>query len=244
MKKGITFVVRCRNEEDTLEKSLMSLSELKIPYEINIFLHLCTDRSREIAERLKSHLNINIFEYDKEVSRAGYETYITPEEHENSFVVYSRYCFSKSNFDWIFRWDSDFFATPELIDFLNKIDFNSNQKIRYKIPCRLGDNGPINGEIYLSNCFAGVKKYMFWELYLHYSDSIEIDLTPVCRIDSVGINKVKEYWKNTPWFFGKDKTLQDAYVDLVSKWGEEPVGMARASNPECDKYINLALNNK
>lgn len=41
---GISFVMRVRNEEDTLETAIRSLFSLTINYEIRIVLHLCTDK--------------------------------------------------------------------------------------------------------------------------------------------------------------------------------------------------------
>jgi glycosyltransferase involved in cell wall biosynthesis len=49
---GISFIVRARNEEKNLEKCVRSLFTLTIPYEINIILNSCTDRSEEIAKKL------------------------------------------------------------------------------------------------------------------------------------------------------------------------------------------------
>lgn len=241
--QGISFIVRSRNEADNLANSLRSLTGLRIPFEINVVLHLCTDNSKEIIKSFKNTLPINVYEYNTEISRAGYETFITPEDHQNSFVEYSKFCFNTANYNWKFRWDADFFATPTLINFLNNLDLNSSEKYKFRIPCRLGDSEILNEEIYLSNCLTGIKKYMFWEIYLYSSESKEINLKDKCFINSISYKDIKEYWFNRkPWFFEKDKELEAKYNLLVKRWGPEPTGMARASNPEANKYISLASN--
>jgi hypothetical protein len=244
MNEGISFIVRCRNEKKYLKQSLSTLSKLNIPYEINLILHLCDDECKEIANELKKELNVNIFEYNREVSRSGYETYITPQDHNNSFITYSRFCFDTAACKWKFRWDVDFFATPELINFINNLNLDTSEKIKYRIPCQLGDTGILNEEIYLSNCMVGITKYIFWEIYNYEIGSIEVNLTDTCKINSLSYKEVKDYWNDdVPWFIkDRDQTLSNEYYKLVKNWGPEPVGMARASNPEANRYIKLACN--
>lgn len=241
--QGISFIVRSRNEASNLTASLRPLTKLRIPFEINVILHLCTDNSKIVLDGLKNILPIRLIEYNKEVSRAGYETFVTPEEHENSFITYSKFCFNTANYKWKFRWDADFFATPQLIDYLNNIQLNTNENIIFKIPCELGDTGILNEERYLSNCLIDIKKYMFWEVYCYEENSKTVDLKNICKINSLSYKHLKKYWENPqPWFFGKDQILTDSYNKLVESWGPEPRGMARASNPEADKFIRLASN--
>lgn len=241
---GISFIVRARNEAENLFKCLNSLNTLNIPFEILVFLHLCNDNSKEILHKLLPLLPIKIFEYDIEVSRAGYETFVTPEAHINSFITYSKFCFGKAAYNYKFRWDADFFATPELIEFLNNINLQSSENLAYKIPCDLGDTGIRNEEIYLSNCLIDIKKYLFWENYIYSNDCKVVDLKDICSIKSLSYKHVKEYWKiKEPWFLNNDTILTVKYNNLIKDWGSEPIGMARASNPEADYYIKLALDN-
>lgn len=238
---GISFVVRARNESQNLVKSIESLSGLQIPHEINVVLHRCTDDSKQVLQKLQQqNPNIHIFENETHVSRAGYETYITPAHHPNSLTTYSKFCFDTANYNWIFRWDADFFATPALVEFLNQLDLQHTPLTKYKIPCKLGDE-IFNTEIYLSNCLVGIGKHMFWETYLHDGAALEVTLQPPCIINSVSLDNLKSYWQQTmPWFVGVDDALTTAYNKLVSSWGPEPHGMARASNSQSDAYIALA----
>ena len=50
--EGISFIIKVRNEETTLEQCIRSLFPLTVPHEIIVILHCCTDRSKEIAETL------------------------------------------------------------------------------------------------------------------------------------------------------------------------------------------------
>ena len=235
-------MVRARNEARTLSNSLKSLTALNVPFEIVVVLHLCSDNSKDILSELLHILPIKIFEYNLEVSRAGYETYITPENHNNSFITFTKFCFSKAIYNYKFRWDADFFATPELITFLNNLDLQTKEDIAYKIPCELGDTGIRNEEIYLSNCLTDIKKYLFWEIYLYKNNCKVVNLSNICSIKSVSYNNLKDYWKiKKPWFIESDTPLTIKYNNLVKKWGPEPTGMARASNPGAERFIKLAM---
>jgi len=117
--EGVSFIVRVRNEEQTLEQSLRSLSGLTIPHEIIVILHLCTDRSKEIAEKLKAELPIQIKEYKIKTSRAGYETMATDASSEHSLMTYYNWALSHANHVWIVKWDADYHATPELLEYFN-----------------------------------------------------------------------------------------------------------------------------
>ena len=112
---GISFVVRARNEEATLPASLQSLQNFTFPHEVIVVLHRCNDRSLEIA---RSFPNTKVFEFDRPISRAGFETLITPVTSPHSIMSYCEWAFSKGTHLWTFKWDADFIATPELVEFL------------------------------------------------------------------------------------------------------------------------------
>jgi hypothetical protein len=237
MNTGISFIVRVRNEEKILESSICSLFDLTIPYEINIFLHCCTDDSENIARKLAlENTNIKIFIYSNKVSRAGYETLATDSDSEHSFVTYFNYCFKQSTKIWSFKWDADFIASPALINFLNSKEWiynNTNYKITYK------SSNNSSSEIYLSCCCIGYKKYLFWEVIYYNKDATTITLDSSIYINHVSIlSDVKSYWYEQPWYLTEDseeaKTVKMRIKKLERDYGKEPIGMARALNPECD----------
>jgi hypothetical protein len=56
------------------------------------------------------------------------------------------------------------------------------------------------------------------------------------------LSDLKPYWKEPAWFFTDESPealqVKERYDKLVDEFGPEPVGMARASNPECDRVFS------
>lgn len=240
---GISFMVRIRNEEKTLEDSILSLFSLKIPHEINLILHRCTDKSEKIAFNLANvNTNIKVYTYDKELSRPGYENLATDAESDHSFVKYSNYCLSKSNYAWTFRWDADFIASYQLVQLLNMNTWNE-QKTLYKIHAI--NSTSKNCEPYLTSCLTGYKKFLFWEVPVYTNNHTIHKLDEHHYIThNSEINDIKSYWKEAPWYETEDseeaREVKQRIEYLTEEFGKEPEGMARASNPVCDeKNINI-----
>lgn len=242
---GISFILRCRNEENYLAQSIESLKDIKVPFEIIVILHLCTDSSRQIAEGFrKKGFPIRIYEYSHEVSRAGYETLITPDKHQASLVNYYNFCMSKAKFNWLFKWDADFQATPSLIDKLNEIDIESKEPQRVYIYCLLGDVW--HRENYLFNSLLHYKKYVFWEVPI-FKDGTKKKYMSGGYIKSVPVSVTKGYWNNQPWFMRNesyDKGLVSKYRFVEIIGGREVKGMARASNKNARKPFYAVLRKK
>lgn len=240
---GISFMVRIRNEEKTLEQSILSLFGLTIPHEINLILHRCTDRSLEIANKLAdSNKHIKIYTYDKEISRAGYENLATDAESDHSFVKYSNFCLSKCNLAWLFRWDADFIASHQLIQVLNTRTWTEENSL-YKIHAI--NSTSKNCEAYLTSCLINYTKYLFWEVASYIPNHKTYTLDENTHIiHSSELSDIKTYWKEEPWYLTEDsdeaRIVKARIQLLVKNYGNEPEGMARASNPECDKhYLNI-----
>ena len=233
--EGISFVVRVRNEEATLEECLRSLKPLTIPYEIVVILHCCTDGSRVIAERLKNEgMPIQIYEYTTPISRAGYETLVTDADSSHSMVYYSKWCFDKATKYWKFRWDADFIMTPGLLRYLNEIGWGWSHPMRIRIP-----TDPVTkmGEYYLFTGPLKYSKYLFWELsdidgphtdievyyddaYIHHNSTLDIK---------------KPYWDEPSWFLNdtsdEARIVKYRYDTLCQTCGPEIIGQARCANP-------------
>ncbi len=233
---GISFIIRCRNEEAYLAQNLSSLRKITIPHEILVIFHFCSDRSREIVEEYKAAgLPIKTFEYTQEISRSGYETLVTPADHPASIMTYYTFCFGKASYNWLVKWDADFVATTELIRRINALKSSYTSPTRVRIGVRLTE-GIINKEDYLYNCLIGFGKHVFWETPLFVPEARQVgNAEPL--IDSIPSTVLKDYWKKKPWFMRQgsyDKELAEKYRKLVEMLGPEPPGMARASNPDCD----------
>ena len=109
----------------------------------------------------------------------------------------------------------------------------------------IGDDGVNDSEGYLSNCIAGVIKHNFWEWTTHHPEKRTMELQSKLLHHS-NLTIVKPYWKETPWFYGKEydvdveaNRLRLLYQMCVDRVGPEPVGCARAKNVECDRYYHL-----
>jgi len=236
---GISFMVRIRNEEKTLEQSIRSLFTLTIPYEIILILHCCTDKSKDIALKLASeNKNIKIVTYDIQVSRAGYENLATHSKSKHSFVEYSNFCLSQTSLAWVFRWDADFIATPSLIQFLNSKTWEEGNST-YIINAI--NSTSKNGEGYLTSALMYYKKHVFWEVALYKMNSTKYVLDESIFIKhNSELADLKEYWKETPWYLTEKSDeatqVQKSIDQLTIDYGKEPEGLARGSNPECTMF--------
>ena len=241
---GISFMVRIHNEELTLEESIRSIFQLKnLKKEIVLILHNCTDLSESIANQLQKEWpsEIKIYKYTEKISRAGYENFCTDENSVHSLSTFNNFCLSKCSFQWNFRWDSDFIMTKELSEHLEKNLHNyKNCKIRIN-----AENEFKNWELYLSDSLLTYKKYVFWEVPTFKQNAIEIKFPEEAKIlHHSKIQNIKNYWNSAPWFL-KDTFQENEEAlhikhkinELETKFGKEPKGLCRASNPECDSFF-------
>ena len=246
MNYGISFLMRVHNEELTLEKSVRSLELLDVPYNVSIILNNCTDNSEQIANKLQdSKPFVKVYNYALPVSRAGYETLCTDSTSPHSIPFYLNWCLRKCDMPWVFKWDGDFVMTSSVANYLNhdlKLLHNAGQCKNTKIRINAVNSTSRNGEFYLANCFSGFDKYYFWEVTKWPSDTRSIDLSQdLCVLHDSELKQIKNYWLKPPWFYEvntpeANKILR-RYNQLVAEYGPEPAGMARASNPECDRLF-------
>jgi glycosyltransferase involved in cell wall biosynthesis len=242
-KPGISFILRARNEEAYLAQSLSSLLGLTVPHEIVVILHKCTDKSKEIALTAQAKGQpIRIYETDANLSKAGYETLATPASYNESLASFYSQCFSFGQYNWLFKWDADFVASPELLRFLNsELVLDRDQPFRYLIPCEMSE-GVVNKETYLFNCLVGYKKYIFWETPAFLSGSTIIEIS--AKIFTIPHTILKEYWKEPAWFIGTNTFLENRYKKIVELCGPEPVGASRAQCKDCEGPYFKVLHNK
>lgn len=242
---GVSFILRVRNEEVLLEKSLSSLKPLTIPHEIIVICHCCTDGSRAVAERAASDGQpVIIFDSNQPLSRAGYETAITPASHPASLASFYNWCFGHGKYNWLFKWDADFKASQELLDFLNTgLDLGEQSPVKYLIQVELTPD-IINTEAYLYNCLITFTKHVFWE-NAHFTPC-EVRRIGA-RISSIPPTVLKPYWLESPWFETVETEDEDAtslrkkHAALIALCGPEPVGASRASNPECKAVFSAVV---
>jgi hypothetical protein len=238
---GISFIVRVRNEEATLEQSIRSLFKLQIPHEIVTILHCCTDSSQEIANKLqRENARVRVMIYEHPVSRAGYETLCTDASSPHSVTYYFTWCLQQARHAWHFKWDADFIATPELLTYLNNNSWTSMPYgVQVYINAKSEDSN--NVEAYLFTGQVTCRKYWFWEtLQINNTDIRKLYPQNVTVQHASKLKDVKSYWHDQPWFETPEAEADSAaivkkrYNALIALMGHEPMAQARASNPVCD----------
>ena len=219
---GISFIMRVAKEDDAqLVKSCNSLAGLTVPHHIVI----CSARPTG-----------NRYEYDGQISRAGYETLVTPASSPHSLPSFLHWCMERGKHRWSFRWDADFVASPELILFLNSRKWDDKTPTRIRFPQSSGNNEPV-----LFNAGHDYTKQIFWEINASiFAPHVKEEVSYAGIIHESPMIDIKKYWRSEPWFAHVDSEeageLRRKYAVLVELLGPEPVGLARACNPICDKY--------
>lgn len=242
-KFGISFICRIKNEEANLEANIKSLLPITISYEIIIVLNNCTDGSEPIAMKYAEQYPdiVKVHHYDIILSRPGYENLVTDTDSPHSLSSYYNFCFGKRQYQWVMKWDGDFIASPSLIEFINTYsDFTRDCQEATIIRIAAVNSDSRNFEPYLFNCLLKYNKYIFWEIPTHTGLPKTIDLPHEIHHNSL-LKDMKSYWLLDPWFFNDDSpeanTLKSKYQYLVDRYGSEPRGACRASNPECDSIF-------
>lgn len=257
MKEGISFIVRIRDEEDLLETSIRSLFQLKIPHEILLILHICKDRSKEIAEMLAlENPNIRILEYDVPISRPGYETLCTDKYSPHSLVTYYTWCYQQALYPWKFKWDADFISTPELIDYINNCRWCEDLTKSHELFIHADSpDGHRNTERYIVSGEFTFEKYWFWE-FVEMKPPVTKLYTNVAVLHQSPLSQKKKYWDSPSWFLDHvylnknpehhDESIKvlKRYVNLIELCGPEINAQARASNPDSAIVFNKVLEKK
>ena len=232
---GVSFVIRARNEARLLFDNFVSLRGITIPHEIVLVLHRCSDESKQVADTWqKQGLPIRVVEDWTPVSRAGYETLVTPALHPYSLPEFYNRSFNHARYRWLLKWDADFAATDHLRDFLhNTLDIALERPTSYRLQCDLGGDA-ICHEEYLFNSWMWYGKYYCWEYCRQKEPRDIITLDQTC-ITSISPAVIKPYWAEPPWFIAedtRDDILAEKYETLINIVGAEPTAFARSNNPD------------
>jgi glycosyltransferase involved in cell wall biosynthesis len=113
-KRGISAILRLRNEEDFVEAALNSI----LPFfdEFVIVYNQCTDRTPEIVAQFakREPQRVRVFHYLPEVFPQGSEQHCAlPPEHVSSLVHYNNFALSKASYQVCIKCDGDAIAAPE-----------------------------------------------------------------------------------------------------------------------------------
>ena len=121
---GISAFVRCKNEEEYIVASLMSIH--RIFDEIVVILNNSTDRTRElVTDLITDHSKIRLVEYDSECAAAGpgYLEAVT-NSPERSIARYYNWCLEQTTCSHVCKWDGDMIALPSIAEARTMIDTN------------------------------------------------------------------------------------------------------------------------
>lgn len=249
---SISFMLRCRNEERTIERALTTLEcllKFGVSYEIVVILHLCTDQSRAIAENYAqtSPVPIRIWTYDLEVSRAGVETYVTDDDHEHSLVAYYNWCLKQTRAPFVYKWDADFEMNELLAEELaGVLAVDNGQPLAVTIPIICNDGVTKSGEPYLSSGLMWYTKHVFWEVPV-FMQGVKYVAVESCFLhNDAPAAAPKQYWERRPWFAdefeGKANVFRRRY-NMVKTFHAGNDDMARSCALNCDRSLVQRLRN-
>ncbi len=248
-KPGISFLLRAKNEESTIEMNLDSLRNLQTPHEINVFLNLCTDRTEEIVMKCKQRgQNINVYQYPHILGKTGIENMCTPVNSVHSTIWYLNWAMMKSCHEYTFRWDADFIMTAVLRKELESIFAKEPDSPLYRIPAIFSATGHSNTEIYLFSNIARPRfyKYMLWHA-MNFGDErvdekVNFRILKGSIIHDSDLTEVKDYWNHKPWWdVDRRPETKSVREDAMKEYGlaVKIIGpsfsdKARASSKESD----------
>jgi len=246
----ISFMLRCHNAEATLQRALTTLECLLrygVRYEIVAVLHRCTDTSRRITEQYASvaPVPVRIFTYEREISRAGLETYVTDEDHENSIVTYYNWCLDKTRAPFVFKWDSDFEMSVEVAkEIASTLEGDWGHPLTVKIPTRFKDGQPAANEPWMSSALLQYVKSTFWEVPSYLPSHSMITLKNEFLHNDSPRDPPKLYWDAEPWFSKErvgDGNKFRRRFNLIKTLHSVPRDMGRCCAPNFSKELQDRL---
>jgi len=108
-RKGVSLLVRAKNEEQKIAHCLRSV--LSLVDEVVFIDNLSKDRTRSVVESLKEReregRKIRILQYPFQLARFGPEHDRTPENSIHSAVYYSNWSISHCSYQYVCKWDGD-----------------------------------------------------------------------------------------------------------------------------------------
>jgi hypothetical protein len=223
--------------------ALDSLKQLNVPYEVNLVLNQCTDNTKREAQQRLDGYTIKIHDYPFQLGKTGLENQCTPVTSVHSTIWMLNWILMKGNYEYTFRWDSDFIMTSALAQDIEK--FVTDKGSIANISAIFSDTGKANTEPYLwsNELIPRYTRYSLWHLtrFAHVPDKA-VTLNGKIIHDSPLTSK-KEYWETKPWWKNEDrvetqdlvKKSQEKYEQLRKQIGGDCTTKGRASCPESEE---------
>lgn len=244
-KPGISFIVRAKNEQDTIGLALDSLKQLKIPYEVNLVLNQCDDGTEHEANfRRVNKQNINIYRYPFQLGKTGLENACTPVTSVHSTIWMLNWILMRGTYEYTFRWDSDFIMTgalaKELEEFLGQNRYNLAN-----ISAVFSDTDKSNTEPYLwsNNLVPRYARYSLWHIARFGDNVVNATTLQGKIIHDSPLKETKEYWTAEPWWEVDTReetqklrsSAKEKYERLKKLIGNDCTTHGRASCPESEE---------
>lgn len=244
-KPGISFILRAKNEQETISMALDTLAQLKTPYEINLVLNQCEDKTEEIVKQhIKNGQNINLFYYPFQLGKTGLENVCTPVTSVHSTIWLLNWMLMKGNYEFTFRWDADFVMTPSLARNVEKAVDTPKADI-YNIGALFSDSGISNREPYLwsNHLIPRYCRYCLWHLTKFGRTDPRISSIKASIIHDSPLSQLKSYWNAPPWWEteNRDETsemrtkIKEQYANLLEGIGKDCTTQGRASCPDSEE---------
>jgi glycosyltransferase involved in cell wall biosynthesis len=128
LEKGISLIIRAKNEEDNIKNCIESVIDLVD--EIVFVDNNSTDKTYQLVEEYqKFYDKIKLYKYNINVTKAGIEhTNIIKTLNKNTLGTFYNWCLSKATKYNIFKWDADFICIKNnFIQLVNIYDLKNRE---------------------------------------------------------------------------------------------------------------------
>jgi glycosyltransferase involved in cell wall biosynthesis len=216
---GISAFVRCKNEQEYIVASLMSV--YRVFDEIVVILNNSTDLTRElVTDLMTDHPKIRMMEYSQECAQVG-PGYLerVNSNPSRSLARYYNWCLTQTTFSHVCKWDGDMIALPTIEPILQTV---ANSDVVFFDGYDVLGKYTTELEPRIFRYVPDRSYYEDWDLY----EVLKYDYTNVSIFDSkcyLHLKLVKNDW------------LRKSYVDINSF-------AARTFPPPNEKAQGLSTN--
>jgi glycosyltransferase involved in cell wall biosynthesis len=192
---GLSAFVRCKNEEEYIVASLMSV--VRVFDEIIVVLNNCTDRTAElVADLISFQPKIRLMTYADECTPIG-PRYLEAVSAKpgTSIARYYNWCLEQTSYSHVCKWDGDMIATP-VFEQVRDL-FPSSEVVVFDGYDVLGkQTTDMEPRIFKYN--PARARYVDWDLY----EVLEHDYSKLSRMDQkcyLHMKLVKKDWLHKTW---------------------------------------------
>lgn len=192
---GLSAFVRCKNEEEYIVASLMSV--YRVFDEIVVILNNSTDRTQALVnDLLPDHRKIRVLDYSHECATIGSGYFANVRaKPAASLAKYYNWCLEQTTFSHVCKWDGDMIATPVFEQVRALV--SSSEVIVFDGYDVLGER-TTDMEPRIFKYDPAHARYVDWDLY----EVLEHEYGKVSRLDQkcyLHMKLVKQDWLHKTW---------------------------------------------